>query len=196
MRRSLRIFPVLFAVIFIGLFMGCMSNDTRFEEMIDEVSLSEEYLSLLEDSAVYPGFSYIAVRSDRVLLQYSGGFASIGSEETVGANTSFPVFSISKLITALAILQLTERGEISLDDHVSNHIPGYPHALTIRSLLNHASGLPDPLWGSFYIHFTEEHAEVDRSALLQELGEKHPRRPMIRGKKADTPTSDLRSSGS
>ena len=69
--------------------------------------------------------------------------------------------SLSKIVTATAIIQLHERGKLSIEDEVSEHLPffevQYPsessEKITIRHLLNHSSGLPD-LQGVFNMfHF-------------------------------------------
>jgi CubicO group peptidase (beta-lactamase class C family) len=63
------------------------------------------------------------------------------TEETV-----YGIGSITKQFTAAAIMRLAETGQIRLDGHISEYLPGYPtHAMavTIRSLLNHTSGIPN-----------------------------------------------------
>jgi beta-lactamase class C len=60
-------------------------------------------------------------------------------------DTLFPVASITKLATALAVLVLADRGLLSLEDQLSSHVPEAAAAradITIRSLLSHTSGLP------------------------------------------------------
>lgn len=58
----------------------------------------------------------------------------------------FPVASITKLATALAVLRLVDAGRISLDDPLARHVPEAIAAghwgVTIRRLLSHISGLP------------------------------------------------------
>jgi beta-lactamase class C len=57
----------------------------------------------------------------------------------------FPVASVTKLATALAVLRLAEQGLLALDDQLSDHLPeavAAQHGVTIRTLLCHTSGLP------------------------------------------------------
>ena len=65
----------------------------------------------------------------------------------------FLIASITKPIVALGALQLVERGELSLDDRVERFIPEFgrhgKHAITVRHLLTHTSGLPDMLPNNF-----------------------------------------------
>jgi CubicO group peptidase (beta-lactamase class C family) len=49
-------------------------------------------------------------------------------------------------MTSAAILQLVEKGQLSLDDEVTKHFPDYPtrgQRMTLRHLLSHTSGIPD-----------------------------------------------------
>ncbi|MFI9026191.1 serine hydrolase domain-containing protein [Streptomyces sp. NPDC053560] len=61
--------------------------------------------------------------------------------EPVRAGTVFDLASLSKLFTAIAVLQRVERGALGLDDPVARHLPSFAPAVTIRHLLTHTSGL-------------------------------------------------------
>lgn len=57
-------------------------------------------------------------------------------------NSIFPIKSMSKPITATAILMLADDGKLSLDDPVDRYVPNFPHdTVKIRHLLSHASGI-------------------------------------------------------
>lgn len=74
------------------------------------------------------------------------GLADIASGAPVTAQTVFKIASLTKAITAAAILRLSEEGRISLDDPISSFIPETPtlaQEIRLRHLLNHTSGLPD-----------------------------------------------------
>jgi D-alanyl-D-alanine carboxypeptidase len=105
-----------------------------------------------------PGLS-IAVISDQKLV-WSRGFGYADVEKGVEATpkTRYRIASITKLFTATSIMQLRDRGNLSLDDEVSHHLSwfklkkGYPESPPIRiwHLLTHTSGLPreapTPYW--------------------------------------------------
>ena len=65
--------------------------------------------------------------------------------EPIGLNTTFEAGSITKQITAAAIMQLVQKHKLSLDDKLSKFFPEYEHGdeITIRMLLNMRSGLTD-----------------------------------------------------
>lgn len=91
-------------------------------------------LELAVDDGAYQAFS----------AKY--GTAQVDRGQPVTDTTVFEIASVSKQFTAAAILQLAEKGSLRLDDPARRYIPNLPESardVTIRSLLNHTSGLPD-----------------------------------------------------
>ncbi|MEL7237804.1 MAG: serine hydrolase domain-containing protein, partial [Planctomycetota bacterium] len=55
----------------------------------------------------------------------------------------FEIASVTKPLTAMAVVRLAASGRLSLDDAVAQHLPKFPHAdVTVRQLLNHSAGFP------------------------------------------------------
>lgn len=71
------------------------------------------------------------------------GAAKLENNTRAAANSVFPIGSVTKQFTATAILLLAERGKLSLDDPLSRYFPNFSRGgeVTIRSLLNHTSGV-------------------------------------------------------
>lgn len=91
-----------------------------------------------------PGLSIAIARGGRIV--FADGFGSIDLEGTVPAtaDTRYRIASVTKPVTAVATLQLTAAGRLSLDDPVHERCPGYPEKErnpTIRHLLAHQSGI-------------------------------------------------------
>jgi len=91
-----------------------------------------------------PGIS-VAVVQDGELV-WSSGFGMADLENFVPATSStlFRLGSISKPITATAILQLSERGKLELDAEVQKYCPAFPKKewpITTRELLGHLGGI-------------------------------------------------------
>lgn len=61
------------------------------------------------------------------------------------SNTGYQIGSISKLVTAVMLMQLEEKGKLKLDDKLSKYYPDVPNAnkITLENLMNHTSGLGD-----------------------------------------------------
>lgn len=78
------------------------------------------------------------------IINFSSGYADFHTQMPNTPATRFNLASISKVITATAILQLRDKGKFSLDDAVGQYLPGFPYKdIKIRHLLTHTSGLPD-----------------------------------------------------
>lgn len=78
-----------------------------------------------------------------------------GAHQRVDAETSYNWASITKTMTAIAILQLRDRGRLSLDDPAVRYVPelrqvhdefGQIDEITIRDLLTHSAGFRNPTW--------------------------------------------------
>jgi CubicO group peptidase (beta-lactamase class C family) len=92
------------------------------------------------------GASVLVMRGDQVLLHKGYGFADLGLEAPTKDETVYHIVGPMLPFTGVAILQLVDRGKLSLDDDISLYIPEFPtqgHHVTIRNLLNHTSGIVD-----------------------------------------------------
>lgn len=72
------------------------------------------------------------------------GIVHQGAATPATSSTSFRLASITKTLTAVAVMQLVEEGRLSLDDRLSALLPGAPppwRPITIRQLLSHTSGI-------------------------------------------------------
>ncbi len=94
-----------------------------------------------------PALSIALVDSQRVIWARGFGWADSAKGVRATAETVYRVGSVSKLFTDLAVMQLVERDELSLDADIKRYIPGfaprnpYGKALTLRQLMSHRSGL-------------------------------------------------------
>jgi CubicO group peptidase (beta-lactamase class C family) len=87
------------------------------------------------------------VAAASIIVTHNGSVAMHrGYGKGVTADTVFLLASITKPVTAIALMILVERGLVSLDDPVSRYIPETAHKqIRVRQLLSHTSGLPDML---------------------------------------------------
>jgi CubicO group peptidase (beta-lactamase class C family) len=80
----------------------------------------------------------------KVVYQKSIGIANTAMNTPVESASAFHLASVSKIFTAVAILQLNEKEELKLNDPVKKYVPELNNgAITIRHLLTHTSGLGD-----------------------------------------------------
>ena len=93
----------------------------------------------------------VAYKGEIIFEQYDG-FEKYHSAKSnpVSPTTAFHLASVSKTITATAVLQLWQEKKLDLSDDISRYLPSFPvKGVTIRSLLNLRSGLPN------YVHYME-----------------------------------------
>ena len=85
----------------------------------------------------------LVARGDDVVYQGAFGLADRSFKVSNTVDTKFHIASVSKPITAAAVLLLAERGKLSLDDHVSKFVPDFPNGdrITLEEVLTHYSGL-------------------------------------------------------
>lgn len=95
------------------------------------------------------------VHGEQPATEFFFGEARQATHQPVDADTAYNWASITKTMTAIAILQLRDRGQLSLDDPAVRYIPelrqvhdafGSIDAVTIRTLLTHSAGFRNPTW--------------------------------------------------
>lgn len=92
-----------------------------------------------------PGLSAAVAQGDAVVWAQGFGLADVEQAVPVRPETVLRIASISKPITATAVMQLVERGLVSLDDPIQKYVPSYPRKpqgeIRVRHLLTHTSGI-------------------------------------------------------
>jgi CubicO group peptidase (beta-lactamase class C family) len=97
-----------------------------------------------------PGLSVAVAKGDRVVWQKGFGYADLATSDPATPLTSYLWFSMTKIVTATAVMRLVERGDLDLDAPADERYRGFkvvsqPTPVTIRHLLSHSSGLANPL---------------------------------------------------
>ena len=91
-----------------------------------------------------PGMTVAVARNGEVVFARGYGTADVEMGVPASAETVYKTGSITKEFTAAVVMRLVEAGRMSLDDPITKYLPDYPvqgHAVTIRHLLNHTSGI-------------------------------------------------------
>lgn len=106
------------------------------------------------DRGQAPGAIALVSAGGRVLREEAYGFSDLEGKVPFQKNTICWIASVTKPVTAAAVMTLVDAGKIGLDDPVEKYLPefrdqigpgGKHHPVTIRHLLSHSSGLPmDP----------------------------------------------------
>jgi CubicO group peptidase (beta-lactamase class C family) len=137
-----------------------MTRDTEQQERaapgIDEAEVRSRIDALL-DRRPAVGMAVGVVRESGLVFFQGHGVADIASRTPVTEDTVFRIASITKTLTAIAVMQLHERGLVALDAPANDYlrayrlVPGKPsfRPATVRHLLTHTAGLAEvvPPWG-------------------------------------------------
>jgi CubicO group peptidase (beta-lactamase class C family) len=130
----------------IALFASCFAICVGTAVHADQSDKIDQYLAGRIAEQRIPGIALGIVDHDHVKRVTAFGVAD-PTGRPVTPETPFILGSVSKSFTALAIMQLVEKGQINLDAKVRQYIPWFTLAdeasqqVTVRQLLNHASGL-------------------------------------------------------
>ena len=119
-------------------------NNSRDEEELIE------FIENIMQTHLIPGLSVSIVKNNAVVWDRHFGFANIDENLLVDENTMFILSSVSKTITATALMQLWEQNLFQLDDDINDYLPfevihpDYPNfPITFKMLLTHTSGIKD-----------------------------------------------------
>jgi CubicO group peptidase (beta-lactamase class C family) len=113
-------------------------------------------------------FNGAVLVADREGIIYRGAFGLANGTSKLSFTPDTPscLASLSKPLTALAVMMLAEETSLKYDDHISEYIRELPPALglaTIRQLLSHTSGIPD------YSDLNVEHPGMTNADVLRAL---------------------------
>jgi CubicO group peptidase (beta-lactamase class C family) len=156
-------------------FRACMNRETQatahlvFNDSIPSITNNVKYHhtavridSLYQYYQKKNGYNccVLVAKDGEILLQKGYGYSDFKKKKYIDAHTSFQLASVSKPITATAILLLVQEGKIDLKDDVKKYISDFPYeGITIEQLLCHRSGLPN------YMHFCDQYVKDKKSRL-------------------------------
>ncbi len=135
-----------------------------------------------------PGISAAVVAPGGVTELLDAGVADLADERPVTPGTLYLWFSMTKIVTATAVLKLAEDGFLSLDDPVEKFLPGFPRPrsdwprVRVHHLLSHSAGLANPM-PLRWVHLASD-AGRDPREFATELLAKHDRLRFPAGSKA------------
>jgi CubicO group peptidase (beta-lactamase class C family) len=173
-------------LLYIVFFFSCGKNDTK---EIEKPFIYNESLPFLKQStAILPrlskgyiaqkqqpikafcdkywkdesdNLSFLIARNGQIIHEQYNGIANFETSEALTSKTPLHIASVSKVLTATAILLLIDAKKISLDQKVTTLLDNFPYPkVTIETLLNHRSGL------SNYAYFTSDNKVWDKSKIL------------------------------
>jgi D-alanyl-D-alanine carboxypeptidase len=116
-----------------------------------------------------PGMAYIMAGVSGAIFERAGGLADIEGRVPLALTTTMAAFSMTKTLTAVAVLQLAEAGALRLDDEARKFVAHpYDPGITVRQLTTHTSGIPNPI-PLRWVHAADARAGFDSRAALAKV---------------------------
>ena len=159
----MRIFISILVFFFIGGQIHATSLDTNDKDKITK------HFNAYVDKGTLSNISILIKQDNKEILRHVYGHADIATKKKADKDTVYRIYSMSKPVTGVAIMQLIENGDLRLNDKVSKFIPGFKKTkvlnldyqdyvvkpkreVTIRDLLTHTSGLTYSWAGEGPVH--------------------------------------------
>jgi CubicO group peptidase (beta-lactamase class C family) len=125
-----------------------------------------------------PALSAAVVKDNQLIWSKGYGLADVEQKLPARSDTVYRLASVTKSITAIAVMQLVEAGKLDLDAPIQQYCPSYPQkqwTVTSRHLLTHMAGVRHNKWGEttstrHYASITDAIAVFKDDALLFEPG--------------------------
>jgi D-alanyl-D-alanine carboxypeptidase len=137
---------------------------------------TRQVLDALVADGKTPGLQYVFASPDELYVAHHAGLANPHAQVPVAVDTTFNAYSVTKIFTAAAVLQLVEQGRVDLDRPIAQYCDCWPQsgAATVRQTLLHTAGFanPNPL---AWVHLDREHAAFDRRRFVDDLLRTHGR---------------------
>jgi D-alanyl-D-alanine carboxypeptidase len=146
------------------------------ERVRSSVEAARSHLDVLWRTGKVPGIQYLVVGPEQIVFDYAGGWADIAGGRLLTAATTMMAYSMSKTITAAAVLQLVDSGKVKLDDPADAYLESQPYGpgVTVRQLMSHTSGIPNPI-PLRWVHSASCHNTFDERAALASVLLEHPK---------------------
>ncbi len=105
--------------------------------------------------------AFLVAKNGQIIYENYMGYANKRTDEKITKDTPLHIASVSKVLTATAILMLIDTKRITLEQKVNTIIKNFPYPdVTIQTLLNHRSGMKN------YAYFTYENGNWDKKTTL------------------------------
>jgi D-alanyl-D-alanine carboxypeptidase len=116
------------------------------QQLFSQAGQIDKYVNGEMQKSHIPGMSVAVVHHGKVIFKRQYGLANVELSVPVTANSPFKIASLTKPITAIAVMMLAEDGKLSLDSTLGYYLPELPSqwsTVTVRQALSHTSGIAD-----------------------------------------------------
>jgi CubicO group peptidase (beta-lactamase class C family) len=174
--------------LFLALFLTAVSGSLAAAQsvtddpgIISALKLIEIWVEGQSDYQNIPGVSAGIIYDQKLIWSQGFGFADLERKAPATPATIYSICSISKLFTSIAVMQLRDKGKLSLDEPVRTYLSWfkikdkYPDApeITLRGILTHSAGLPReaafPYWTGPDYEFPSREEIIAKLSSQEEL---------------------------
>ena len=123
----------------------------------DKQKITNHFNTYVKNGSL-PNVSILIKKDNKEIYRHANGYADLENKISINQKSVYRIYSMSKPVTGVAIMQLVENGKLRLNDKVSRYIPAFKNTkvinlefqdyvvkpkreITIRDLLTHTSGL-------------------------------------------------------
>lgn len=113
------------------------------------------YLEQVRHQTGAPGITAAVAVDGEIVFSGGAGYAELDNQTPADGATVLNVGSVSKVMAAIAVMQLVERGTVGLEDDIRTYVPSFPDKatpITLRQILTHTSGIRHYRDGEFGPH--------------------------------------------
>jgi CubicO group peptidase (beta-lactamase class C family) len=150
--------------------LSSISTKPEFKDLQGLHQFLSQYLKIRK----IPSLVVVALKRARIVWQGFYGYANVSARMPPNFETVYCWYSLTKLITAFAIMMLSEKEKLTLDSLVGDYLPyfapeysGMKVKVTVRHLLTHSSGLGDKEWHAARWYRLATEPEPDPEAWLK-----------------------------
>ena len=144
------------------------SLSANFLSEEDKLLITQHFNSYVDEGKL-PHISILIKQNNKEIFRHTYGYSDLKSKNEITKDSIFRIYSMTKPVTGVAIMQLVEKGKLRLNDRVSTYIPAFKDTMvldltyqdyvvkpkrevTIRDLLTHTSGLTYSWAGEGPVH--------------------------------------------
>jgi len=176
----------IFSIALISLFFSCAKNEKKATDLtvesendtmvrmasytFPEAKFPADYVATKRASIDrfvektwrdHDNISLLVSKNGKIIYEKYNGYADKQEGTEITASTPLHIASVSKVITATAILELIDAGKIKLDQNVNTILTNFPYdKITVKTLLNHRSGLRN------YAYYVDDKSVWSKSDIL------------------------------
>lgn len=174
----------MIAVVLLLLALPLFAADDKPPTTAQALELARLWLDAQRAYDEIPGMSASVVHDQKVLWSGGSGQADPATGRPATADTLYSICSVSKLFTAVAVMQLRDQGKLALYDPIAKHLTWFTmkpaeggREATVLGALTHSAGLPRE---ADYPYWTGEFDFPTREKIVERIGAQQPLYPADR----------------